>query len=81
MFTVQIILEKDEDSGFVARCPAFPGCVSQGETEDEAATNLLDALDLWLKTQQSRTLQEWQSNNEVNIAGQRELKFSTVCSQ
>lgn len=81
MFTVQVILEKDEDGGFVARCPAFSGCVSEGETEEEATQNILDALDLWLKTQQSRTLQEWKSNNEVDIAGQREIKFSRVISQ
>lgn len=54
MFTVQIVLEKDEDGGYVVRCPAFPGCVSQGETREEATKNILDALDLWLQTQQSR---------------------------
>lgn len=81
MFTVQIVLEKDEDGGYVVRCPAFPGCVSQGETREEATQNILDALDLWLQTQQSRTLQEWKSNKEVGVIEQREIIFSTVCSQ
>jgi predicted RNase H-like HicB family nuclease len=39
-----ITLEKDEAGMVVARCPAVPGCVSQGANEDEAVENLRDAL-------------------------------------
>ena len=28
----------------VAECPAIPGCVSQGNTEDEAIANMRDAI-------------------------------------
>lgn len=37
-------ISTDEDGVFVAKCPALPGCVSQGRTEAEAAANLSDAM-------------------------------------
>ncbi|MHB1927494.1 MAG: type II toxin-antitoxin system HicB family antitoxin [Leptospirillum sp.] len=44
-----VILEKDEEEGgFVATCPILRGCVSQGETEEEALENIRDAISLYL---------------------------------
>ncbi len=80
MFSIDVILEEDEDGGFVVRCPAFPGCVSQGETEEAAMKNIVDALELWLKTQQDKTLQEWSANDQGYATSKRELQFTTVCS-
>jgi hypothetical protein len=31
-----VTLERDESGMIVAECPAIPGCVSQGQTEEEA---------------------------------------------
>lgn len=42
----KIVLEKDEDGGFVATVPSLPGCVSQGETEKEALKNVREAITL-----------------------------------
>jgi predicted RNase H-like HicB family nuclease len=41
---VLVTLEKDEDGYLVAECPALPGCVSQGRTEEEALANIKDAI-------------------------------------
>ena len=30
-----VTLERDETGMIVAECPAIPGCVSQGQTEDD----------------------------------------------
>ncbi len=44
-----VIIEKDEDEGgFVVTCPLLKGCVSQGETEEEALENIKDAISLYL---------------------------------
>ena len=44
-----MILEKDEEEGgFVVTCPLLKGCVSQGETEEEALENIKDAISLYL---------------------------------
>ncbi len=40
----RILLEKDENGVFVAECPAFPGCISQGKTRQEALENIRDAI-------------------------------------
>ncbi len=39
-----VSIYQDEDGVFIAECPSVPGCVSQGETEAEAETNIADAI-------------------------------------
>jgi len=34
----------DEDGVFIAECTSIPGCVSQGQTEAEAESNITDAI-------------------------------------
>jgi len=39
-----VTLERDETGMIVAECPAIPGCVSQGKTEEEALANIQEAV-------------------------------------
>jgi predicted RNase H-like HicB family nuclease len=39
-----VYIEKGEDFGFVAHCPAIPGCHSQGNTVEETIENIRDAI-------------------------------------
>lgn len=39
-----VTIFQDEDGVYIAECPAIPGCVSQGETEEEAEANIQDAI-------------------------------------
>jgi predicted RNase H-like HicB family nuclease len=39
-----ITIVEDEDGIYIAECPAIPGCVSQGKTEQEAKINIRDAI-------------------------------------
>jgi predicted RNase H-like HicB family nuclease len=39
-----ITISQDEDGMYIAECPAIPGCVSQGATEQEAEKNIQDAI-------------------------------------
>ena len=39
-----ITISRDEDGAFIAECPAIPGCVSQGRTEEEAQANVQEAI-------------------------------------
>jgi len=34
----------------VAECPAIPGCVSQGQTEEEAMANICEAIQACIET-------------------------------
>ena len=44
-----VILEKEPDGGYVATVPALPGCVSQGDTREEALTSIREAADLYIE--------------------------------
>ena len=39
-----VTIERDETGMLVAECPAIPGCVSQGATEEEALRNIREAI-------------------------------------
>lgn len=51
--TFPVLLELGEDGWIVAECPALPGCLSQGKTEDEAVENIKNAIQSWLKVEVS----------------------------
>lgn len=41
----QVVLVPDmEDGGYIAEVPSLPGCYSQGETIEEAMTNIREAI-------------------------------------
>ena len=44
-----VLLDQEPDGGFVAIAPALPGCVSQGDTHDEAIDNIREAAELYIE--------------------------------
>ena len=44
-----LITEDTEDGGYNVSCPSLPGCHSQGDTIDEALTNIKEAIELYLE--------------------------------
>jgi len=44
----QIILYPGEDGYWVAECPSLPGCLSQGQTKEEAITNIREAIQVYI---------------------------------
>jgi predicted RNase H-like HicB family nuclease len=53
---LSITLDRDEDSIWVAECPAIPGCVSQGKTKPEALKNIKEAIALCMEVRAERGL-------------------------
>jgi predicted RNase H-like HicB family nuclease len=49
-----ILIDRDEDSGWVVECPSLPGCFSQGETREEALVNIKDAIKICLEVRAAR---------------------------
>lgn len=45
-----VIIEPDEDGIFIATCPALPGVVEQGDTQEEAFERLKEAATFTLDT-------------------------------
>ncbi|MGD0769640.1 MAG: type II toxin-antitoxin system HicB family antitoxin [Tepidisphaeraceae bacterium] len=52
---LKVIIEPGEDRGFVAHVPALKGCWSQGNTRAEALTNIREAIEAWLETEQDKS--------------------------
>ena len=44
----QVILYPGEDGYWVVECPSLPGCVSQGETRQEAIANIKEAIEAYV---------------------------------
>jgi len=46
---LKIILESSEDGGYTVFVPSLPGCISEGETKEEALKNIREAIELYLE--------------------------------
>ncbi len=52
-YNFSIIIERDQD-GFYVFCPELQGCYSQGDTYEEAVSNIKDAIRLHLEDRAAR---------------------------
>jgi predicted RNase H-like HicB family nuclease len=44
-----LFFEHSSDGGYTVTVPALPGCISEGETREEAITNIEEAIALYLE--------------------------------
>lgn len=51
-----VTIDRDEDGVLIVECPSIPGCVSQGQTKDEAMKNIEDAIRLCLEVRAEQGL-------------------------
>jgi predicted RNase H-like HicB family nuclease len=63
-----VTLEQDERGVWVSECPALPGCVSQGETREEALRNIIDAARLCLEVRAEQGLPLTIETHEIEVA-------------
>ena len=47
--TLKVVLERSDEGGYTVYVPSLPGCVSEGETIDEAMANIREAVELYLE--------------------------------
>lgn len=45
----QVVIYPGEDGWWVAECPSLPGCISQGETREQAVVNIKEAIQGYVK--------------------------------
>lgn len=45
----QVLVYPGEDGYWVAEVPSLPGCISQGQTRDEAVENIREAIELYIE--------------------------------
>ena len=59
-----VILEPQEEGGYTIYVPSLPGCISQGETKEDALNNIKEAIELYL---------EPETNDLIEFTGEKVL--------
>jgi predicted RNase H-like HicB family nuclease len=44
---LRLMLEPSDEGGYTAYIPALPGCISEGETSEEALASIREAIELY----------------------------------
>jgi len=52
----KVVLEPSDEGGFTVYVPALPGCISEGDTEEEALQNIKEAIELYLEPTEDDTV-------------------------
>jgi predicted RNase H-like HicB family nuclease len=52
----KVVLEPQEEGGYTVYVPSLPGCVSQGESTEEAMTNIKEAIEVYLDSLKARRI-------------------------
>lgn len=62
-----VTLERDETGMVVAECPAIPGCISQGRTEEEAIANIREAIVACVETRIANGMPVTVATREIEV--------------
>ena len=46
---LKIVLEPSDEGGYTVYVPSLPGCISEGDTKEEAMANIKEAIELYLE--------------------------------
>ena len=57
----KVILEEAEEGGYIIYVPSLPGCVSQGESKEESIENTIEAIEVYLDTDDAKIEAEIQN--------------------
>jgi predicted RNase H-like HicB family nuclease len=63
----RVVLTHSEE-GYAVSCPGLPDCSSRGATEEEALTNVKDAITFHVKTVEEMALHEGGRMVEISVA-------------
>lgn len=47
---IKVYLEPSDEGGYTAIVPSLPGCISEGDTKEEAIKNIKEAIELYLES-------------------------------
>ena len=63
-----VTVDRDEDGVWIVECPAIPGCVSQGETREQALDNIKEAIALCLEVRAEKGLPLTIETQQIEVA-------------
>ena len=65
---LRIILEPSEEGGYTVVVPSLPGCISEGDTKEEAIANIKEAISLYLEpVEDDQTFNPKSENLEISV--------------
>ena len=73
-YRMEIVKDSDE-GGFVDSYPDLPGCITCGETEEEALKNALDAKKAWLEAALEENIEIPEPDSLEAYSGQFKLRL------
>ena len=53
---IKVILEKQGEGGYTVYAPSLKGCISQGDTREEALKNIKEAIELYLEVDENEII-------------------------
>jgi len=53
---LKVILEPSDEGGYTVFVPSLPGCISEGNTKEEALKNIKEAIELYLESVEDESL-------------------------
>ena len=65
---ITVTIDRDEDGIWVAECPSIPGCVSQGDTKEEALANIRKAIELCIEVRAEKGMPLTIETRQVEVA-------------
>ncbi|MBI2667647.1 type II toxin-antitoxin system HicB family antitoxin [Candidatus Woesearchaeota archaeon] len=65
-----VLIEQDEDGGYIGRVPELQGCLSQGDTLDELMRNIREAIELCLEVEKG---EKSISEEDIKFVGVQEI--------
>ena len=65
---MMVTIDRDEDGVWIVECPAILGCVSQGDTKEEALANIREAIALCLEVRAEQGLPLSVETQQVEVA-------------
>lgn len=71
----KIVIQKDPYGGFFAEIEELEGCMTQGETYEEAYSNILEAMEGWLEVAVERGIDIPEPESESQYSGKFTLRI------
>ena len=64
---LKVIFEPSDEGGYTVHVPSLPGCISEGESIGEARANILEAISLYLETDEAMAVPRGALIEEVSV--------------
>jgi predicted RNase H-like HicB family nuclease len=64
---LKVLFGPSDEGGYTVIVPALPGCISEGDTLDEARRNIREAIELYLEPDEEPVLPEGGLTEEIAV--------------